>query len=703
MTETGLSLGTPHYMSPEQATAEKDLTNRSDIYSLGAVLYEMLTGDPPHTGSSAQQIIMKIVTEEAQLVTDLRKSVPPHVAAATAQSLEKLPADRFTTAARFAEALGDVGFTTTRSSAPVGRADSREEAGARRRVGWTVVFAAVVVAFAAGWFLKPGATGAPMPVARFAIPVVTGHEMGDFAPNLAVSPDGQVLVYSTDDALYKWPIGRGASERFEGTEGACCPFFSPDGQWIMFWAGGRARRIPVDGGPVTDAPHIPAPFADWSLDDAIVYSEFFEGVFRVPAFGGTPEQLTAIDSLTEGDHMWPQLFPGGDLLLYTSLGPGMLWNAARIVVEDLATGAQTTVAERATFGRYVPTGHILYARADGTLEATPFDVERPTVTGPPFAVASGVRTAYWGGAASFAVSQGGTLAFVQGSSWENHRLTWIDRSGNVLSQFGRPVTVERLDLSPGDRYVVTYVASANADIYRFGTATGEERRLTFSETTEDGPVWSPDGQRVVYRAIESSIRHHLFAKAIDGPADSVSLYSSDHDLRPTSWSPDGTWLAFVDGYRGATRVVNLEDGSVLTVSAHAVEAQFSPDGRWLAYESRAMTQPEVYVVSFPELTDIRQVSLNGGVAPRWSDSSGELFFWDPDSETLMVSRVSTSGSFSNTVPRPLFKWGDYDALGYDVADDGRRFLVAAQNPEAPAREIQVVLNFFEELKAKVGN
>ena len=100
MTETGLSLGTPHYMSPEQATAEKDLTNRSDIYSLGSVLYEMLTGEPPHTGGSAQQIIMKIVTEEAQPVASVRKSVPPNVAAATGKALEKLPADRPSTSRR---------------------------------------------------------------------------------------------------------------------------------------------------------------------------------------------------------------------------------------------------------------------------------------------------------------------------------------------------------------------------------------------------------------------------------------------------------------------------------------------------------------------------------------------------------------------------------------------------------------------------
>ncbi|MEP6745169.1 MAG: serine/threonine-protein kinase, partial [Gemmatimonadota bacterium] len=124
MTETGMSLGTPHYMSPEQATAEKEITARSDIYSLASVLYEMLTGTPPHTGASAQQIIMRIVTDTARPVTELRKSVPPNVAAAVSKALEKLPADRFATAKEFADALANSSFTT-RTARPPDRLTAR--------------------------------------------------------------------------------------------------------------------------------------------------------------------------------------------------------------------------------------------------------------------------------------------------------------------------------------------------------------------------------------------------------------------------------------------------------------------------------------------------------------------------------------------------------------------------------------------------
>src|SRR4051812_1175412 len=111
MTETGLSLGTPHYMSPEQATAEKEITGRSDVYSLGSVLYEMLAGQPPHVGGSAQQVIMKIITEPARPVNQLRKSVPANVVAAISRALEKLPADRFENAKAFSDALANGAFS----------------------------------------------------------------------------------------------------------------------------------------------------------------------------------------------------------------------------------------------------------------------------------------------------------------------------------------------------------------------------------------------------------------------------------------------------------------------------------------------------------------------------------------------------------------------------------------------------------------
>jgi serine/threonine protein kinase len=124
MTETGMSLGTPHYMSPEQAMGEREITARSDVYALGAVLYEILTGDPPFTGSTAQAIVARVVTEQPRPLLPQRHTIPEHVEAAVLRALEKLPADRFAGAAQFAAALEE----RTGARAPA-RTEARTAAG----------------------------------------------------------------------------------------------------------------------------------------------------------------------------------------------------------------------------------------------------------------------------------------------------------------------------------------------------------------------------------------------------------------------------------------------------------------------------------------------------------------------------------------------------------------------------------------------
>jgi serine/threonine-protein kinase len=273
----------------------------------------------------------------------------------------------------------------------------------------------------------------------------------------------------------------------------------------------------------------------------------------------------------------------------------------------------------------------------------------------------------------------------------------VDRRGEVIEQIGQPVTVEVLDLSPDDRHVVTYVASNNADISRFDAETGDEVRLTFDQTTEDNPVWSPDGRRIAYRKILTGREHHIEILDVAGHADPESVYSNADAFVPRSWSPDGVWLLLAN-FRDSILILNLDTDSVIPMPA-SDGGEFSPDGRWLAYTSRQTGQEEVYVVSFPGLQGRQQVSMRGGSRPEWSAQSGELFFRNGD--TLMVSRVSTEDAFvREDVPQPLFVFSGGD---YEVSADGQRFLVAADNPDAPAREIRVVLNWFEELKAKVGN
>ncbi len=717
LTETGLSLGTPEYMSPEQATGDRELDARCDIYSLGCVTYEMLVGEPPHTGPTVQAVIAKVLVEEPRRVTLARKTVPPHVELAVHKALEKLPADRFATGREFAEALTDPRLAPVAVTRPSTQAEPAVSAAAAWQAfgRWAVVLALFLLGFGAvlGRFL--GRTTKPVAqsvdVTSFTVPVAAGHEMPRaLLTNLTLSPDGRTLVYGAQDRLHVRALAGFESEPLAGTEGAGTPFFSPDGQWIGFTQGGMLMKVSVDGGPITEiaSARVGVSFgASWSEDGTIVYSGGSFELWRVAAAAGDPEQVTAVpDTAPENYHTWPQSLDGGKLVLFTAQGPSALWEDAKIVLQDLETGERKTVIERGTHGRYVPTGHIVYAEATGTLLAVPFDLARREVTGAPFPVESGVRVAVWGGAASFAVSHGGTLAFVRGSNWTRDLLWWVDRGGRRV-QLGDPLTATFVALSPdGGRIAMSVSQPHNTDIFLLDAVTGERERFTFDAVWDETPVWSPDGRRIAYGAEWKGQAMRVYVMAVDAAVEPLLVYTHERHVHLTSWSPDGRWLAFsafdpenqLDIY--VVQVDSVENViPVAVTSASESGARFSPDGRWLAYRSDETGSSEVYVVQFPPTGGKQQVSTDGGVTPRWSAAGDELFFWKGD--TLMATRVSTAGSFRRETPRPLFALPDVG--DYDVTADGQRFLVMVKNPDAPAEEIHVVLNWFEKLKARAGN
>jgi hypothetical protein len=696
MTEPGLSVGTPHYMSPEQATAVKQITARSDIYSLASVLYEMLAGEPPHTGGWAQQVIMKIVTEEAQPLTRRRKSVPNNVEATVAQALEKLPADRFETAAKFAEALRDPHFTASNDQP---RAVRRGAAHSSPVARWLAGLGLLAAAGAVGWVLHPTRASLSAPVTHFTISVPGGLDGEGIFPMLSVSPDGRSVVYFQGGTLYRQRLDRDAPESLGTFSMGCCPQFVDSGRSVLVGNatrfGGELRVVSLSGGLIVNA-------ASRSLGEDIIRSEWLRpGVSRRRDGDTAWKLITKPDSGGRGAaYMWPQLLEGGQSVLYTILGPSGMWYDARIVLEDLTSGERTTVASEGTYGRYVPTGHVVYIRDDGTVEAVPFDLRRRRVTGRAFTVAQGVQAGYWGGAGSFAISDAGTFAYVRGSNWQLHQLTWVDRQGKVVGHVGEPITAEGVKLSPDERYAVTYVASPSADITRFDVATGEQRRLTFDPKTEDIPVWSRDGRRVAYRLIMGASDNRIVTRAADGQGTVDTLYAPHHGgtVLPLDFSPDGSALALEDD---GLLILHLGSQRVDTVSrSRKRQAQFSPDGRWLAYTADDTGREEVYGIGYPALTGTQQISRAGGRAPVWSARSGELFFLKSD--TVMATSVSTQRTLERTTPRPLFARPDLATLdfGFAVSADGRRFLYPARNPDASPREIHVVLNWFEELKAK---
>lgn len=719
LTETGLSLGTPQYMSPEQAAGDRELDARSDLYALGCVTYEMFTGEPPHSGPNTQAIIAKVLTEPVQSLRKRRDTVPPSMEFAVEKALARLPADRWGSVREYAAALTNPTLDTGAFRIPLSQAEEPIPLSvALRALGkWAPLGATALVLLAAGltWLLGRSTAPAAEPgeVTSFTVQIQDGLMWG--LP-FALSPDGRVLAY-TAGGLWIRALAEVEPVLVQGTGGANMPFFSPDGRWIGFYQGGTLKRVPATGGlPTTvggttgDGIVAANWGATWRNDSTIIFVGDGVRLWEAPVGEGAPSPVTEIsDGSNEMAHAWPQAFDGGRLLVYTVVGPSGLWHDASVVVQDLETGERITVAEGATCGRYVSTGHILFTDASGTLSAVPFDSGEREVAGPATPVESGVRVSFTGGAAAYATSEGGTLAFVRGSPWENQLLAWFDREGRRLGDVGRPVTTAAPRLSPDGRQVSLYLARpGNADLYVIDVETGIETRVTFDPGSENTPVWSPDGRRLAYTSVQSASDVRIEIREIESNAPPERIYSGSGGwVWPSSWSPDGRWLLFSQHQQGgdlgigAIQVDSSEH--VIPVAASEYDesnAQFSPDGNWIAYQSNETGRSEVYVGSFPDLLGKRQVSTEGGARPLWSGGGDELFFWQ--GSALMVSRVSTpDGVFRRDPPERLFdvpdQWG-----AYGVTPDGERFLVKIGNPEATIREIHVVLNWLEVLKAREG-
>ena len=714
MTETGLSLGTPHYMSPEQATAERDLTNRSDIYSLGCVLYEMLTGSPPHVGSTAQQIIMKIVTEEVPPVTKARKTVPPNVAAAVAKSLEKLPADRFASAARFGHALNDPGFVLASSERPT--ASAVDQWRAKPVLVMAVIAIVLAVIAVLGW-LRPSWQGSRM-VTRLTLDLRDPkRQTNDYGPTVVISPDGSRIAYHGPDREW-WirPLDGLSATRVPEMSGAQKVVFSPGGNEVLYRQGGwlgiltvqslSGDRLEVVGDSVSDD-------MTWGADGWIYFTAFDQTLARVPATGGMREPLTQIDTTAgEVSHFLPFLIPNGRGLLFSVSHDNA--EDRRIAVLDLADGTRKTLM-RGLVAQYVSTGHLVFARNDGALMAAPFDARVLTLTGE--AVEIVAATNRTGGAdidawaPDLSISDTGTLVYVTRGADDVHELVWLDRSGRVASidsSLGGRVRYPRLS-ADGSRLAMT-IFRPGPNVWVKDLETGSLTKLTFGNVLDYRPHWYAGDSAITFVAPRppEQLAWDLYTVPAAGGADSLVL-DLPNEIHEAFWSPDEEWLVFQHeitdlGDLGAVRR-GATDALIALTDTRTIEEnnlELSPDGRWLAYESNKFGRPEVYVRGFPDTSAMTQVSLEGGSDPVWGRNGRELFYVNARQE-LVVADVTSDGSFTVRSRRPLFSVMDYRwDFGYDVTPDGQQFILIRGRDEAPG-QVVLVQNFFEELNAKVGN
>lgn len=519
------------------------------------------------------------------------------------------------------------------------------------------------------------------------------------------------MVYSAQKGnepprLYLRPMNSLEDTGLLGTEGGDSPFFSPDGQWVVFFARGEMKKVSIAGGVAVTLLQTGARTrgASWGADNNIISTFSAPGLLRISADGGTPEVLTSSDASELGSApKWPEILPEGQAVLFDSGGA--------IMAQRLDTGERKVLVQAGTFPRYVSTGHLLYYQA-GTLMAVPLDPDRLEISSTPVPVLEGIRSssvygASFGGGAQFAVSRTGTLAYVPGTEEESaSALVWVDRQG-VAEPLPAPSRLYNYPrASPDGKQVAVSIAP---DVWVYDVSRDALTRRTF-EGNNSNPTWSPDGQRIAFSLTRGGPVNMFWQKA-DGSRSTERLMTSDYQTIPASFSPDGQLLAFTETNTETGRdiwilnVAEREARPFLSTQYEETAPQFSPDGRWLAYSSDESGRREVYVQPYPGLGGKWQISTNGGQEPVWNPEGGELFYRIGNS--MMAVAIDLESSSEVGTPQMLFE-GPYlpthfSFANYDVSADGQRFLMLA--PVGPqvdgATQINVVLNWTEELKRLV--
>ncbi len=722
MTETGMSLGTPHYMSPEQAMGEREITARSDVYALGAMLYEMLTGDPPFTGSTAQAIVARVLTEAPRPMVPQRHTIPPHVEAAVLTALEKLPADRFATAAEFSEAVSGRHYVATvpshSSTTPGGRAVRRSGGGSGVVLSLAGVAVAATAAALWGW-LRP--TPEP-PVNRFSLFLPPDQALQPAAGSgnrVAISPDGQRLVYigpaERGTRLWLRELDQLTSTPIPGTEGAGSPFFSPDGRHVGFLVNGiRLLTVSLDGGPVlTLSDSVNSSGGDWG-EDGYVYVEGEAGILRVKASGGSTEVVYDMLERKETGAEWPVLLPGARGIVFRTRKQNQSKSDFQIVAMKLPDG-EPKVITRGVYARYSPTGHLLVATGDGKLLAVPFDPEKLEATGSPIGLLEGIGVEGDGFAINLALSRNGTLVYTTGGSTGIRRPVWVSRDGaeSPVDPGWQPQgVVNNVSLSPDGKALAVNVVRNGVDIiYVKQLPTGPYSRLTFSDSGDFRPTWSADGRSIIYLTSLDNIGGTPVMRRADGTGGVQKLLPGGSSWGQALQTRDGRWLVLrssiflpgkgdVIGARmGDTTLVPLANGPALEG-----KAAVSPDNRWLAYTSDESGTLEVFVRPFPDASSARwQVSAAGGSDPVWSRNGRELFYIGATNEMMSVD-VAPGAAFSNSAPRTLFSTAPYTLVppvpSFDVHPDGTRFMLLRETTPAERNELILVQNWTAEMQQK---
>ena len=723
LTTAGAIVGTIQYMSPEQVEG-KEIDGRSDIFSLGAVLYEMASGKRAFEGKSQLSVASAILEKEPDPISTLRPMTPPALDRTVRKCLAKKPDDRWQSASDLATQLN----WTADAGAEGVAVQAAEQRGNLKKLVWLMSGLTGLLIVAAGWAWMSlhGATPAKR-VMRFSIGLPEGDSLGGtwyWYRSLAISNDGSQIAYVAhrggESRIYRRAIGDAMAREVPGTERADMPFFSPDGQWLGIYSGGAIKKVPLAGGPTVTIAKTAFKGGTWAPDDTIYFANG-GGLMKVAATGGEPHKVTTLDvKRREVDQVYPEVLPGGKTLLFTVRTMDQpSFDEADIAAVNLATGERKILVKQGTDPHYVSSGHLLFMRA-GVLLAAPFDPQKLETTGAVVPVAEKILENPRIGAGQYAISKDGLLVYIAGGvTYGEHELVFVDKAGNAKPLTANKRPYEDFTVSPDGKYIAATIEGPVTNTWVHDIARDTETRFNFGIENRD-PAWSADGKHIAYSGYKDG-KYGVFWKPLDGSTPEETLLLSEKNVDAWFFSPDGGTLLFAE-YRfdgdqniGALLLHDQEHARMIFPAEYNVEwAILSPDGKWIAYDSIESGNPEVYVAPYPAMEPRERISTDGGLHPLWARDGRELYYRTGASPEeleqralaqktrVMAVSLETKPEFKAGQPRMLFE-GPYFESGHDIAvtPDGKGFiLIRETDSQTGPRQIEAVVNWLEELKQR---
>ncbi len=705
-TAVGMVMGTASYMAPEQVRGEA-ADPRTDIFSFGAVLYEMISGVRAFRRDTTAETMTAVLKDDPAELSGPVRMVSPTLERIVRRCLEKSPDQRFQSARDLSFALSALSGTEASIS---GRATSVPRQVPILR--WLLAALALVAVAGATWYVARR----PAAMTRMQFALAVPDEMS--ISHMALSSDGSMLVFVSPEEssalpmLYVQRVGSSNVTALAGTQGASYPFWSPDNAYVGFFANGKLQKIAVSGGtPQALATALAGRGGSWGSKGVIIYSADAQSpILRINADGtGMAPVTQSIRLAGEESHRWAQFLPDGDHFLFWS---GVFGN----ILDDRVSGVYLSSLEakqkklvvlcHSTFG--FDAHNLFYVDNQRQLVSVAFDESAGTVSGSTSVLANSVGyqpSTTW---SAFTVAQNGTLIYNTSVGAAESLLTWMDRAGKEAGHIGEPGIIANPTLSPDGSRVAVDISDQkanNVDVWIESTAGAGNSRFTFDPAEEVGGVWSRDGKTVAYRSDVDGV--NLYLKPSTGLEKEKLAFavpkSSLDDLVPNSWSFDDTQILYTrqgsaGEYLELLPVGGGEPTRFLTSKASQRNGQISPDGKWLAYASDESGNWEIYVTSFPGAAGKWQVSRGGGTEPRWRGDGGEIFYIGQNGMLTAVS-VNATSTFVTGTPTALFQvYGrapisSTDMFTYDVTKDGKRFLVNRYVKPEHVPPLTILLNF----------